>query len=117
MSGGSHDYAFTHVASMADILKRSPRSDRRAFGLHLERVAQAMHDVEWVDSDDYAPDGDVLSIKACLSEEMIMDVLYRNALNAKEELERALKEFMDYREQRTNCISSSDALSVFQNKS
>lgn len=78
MSGGSYDYAFGRVNDFADDLRRRveiervPRIDeydgtvipgmdpktvelRLAFCDHLEKVAEAMHAIEWVDSSDYGP--------------------------------------------------------------
>ena len=111
MSGGRYEYAFTHVENMAEVLKRDLRPDRRAFGLHLENIAEAMHAIEWVDSGDYAPDGDIEVIKACLSEDMIMDVLYKNALKAKKDLTSAIDEFKDRQRKRTKRIISENDLS------
>lgn len=52
MSGGSWGYAYEHVEAWADRCGRSPDPVRRAFANHLELVAAALHDIEWVDSDD-----------------------------------------------------------------
>lgn len=54
MSGGSYDYAYNKAEDMADSLCSKTNSPlRRAFGRHLNLVAKAMHDIEWVDSGDY----------------------------------------------------------------
>lgn len=66
MSGGSHDYAFRHVETFADAMRRSPDPLRRAFATHLVLVAKAMHDIEWVDSADYMPDDEYEAIRAVL---------------------------------------------------
>lgn len=67
MSGGSHDYAYRHVEEMADALCQADETPlRRAFAEHLRLVAQAMHDVEWVDSCDYGRTGDENAIRKVL---------------------------------------------------
>lgn len=66
MSGGSYDYAFHRVNDMAHQLAASPDVTRRAFAAHLLLVAEAMHDVEWVDSCDYAPGDEYDSIQAVI---------------------------------------------------
>lgn len=67
MSGGSYDYAYRRVEDMADRLAQSRNALRRAFAGHLYAVAKAMHDVEWVDSADYAPGAEGEAIEAVLS--------------------------------------------------
>ena len=72
MSGGSWNYVYRLVqdaaANMAD-----DRSDhhgtgtlRRAFAKHLTLVAEALHDIEWVDSFDDSPGDEVKAIRAAL---------------------------------------------------
>lgn len=66
MSGGSYNYAYSRVEDVADALRRSPDSLRRAFATHLELVAKAMHDIEWVDSHNYVPGDEDEAIRAAL---------------------------------------------------
>lgn len=40
---------------------------RRAFRAHLQLVAKALHDVEWVDSCDYGRGDEEPAIRACLA--------------------------------------------------
>ena len=69
MSGGSYDYAYIKVSDLADqIFKYSKDPLRIAFAKHLLKVAEAMHDIEWVDSGDYGEGRDVDAIKAALGE-------------------------------------------------
>lgn len=56
MSGGSYNYAYRKVNEMAESLNTTTPL-RKAFKSHLIKVAQAMQDIEWVDSCDYV-DGD-----------------------------------------------------------
>lgn len=68
MSGGSYNYAFGRVQDMADTLADSKIPLRRAFAKHLSDVAKAMHDIEWVDSDDYGPGDENAAIRKVLGE-------------------------------------------------
>lgn len=66
MSGGSHDYAYSRVESFAASMRRSHDPLRRALAAHLDLVAKAMHDIEWVDSNDAAPGDEHEAIRAVL---------------------------------------------------
>ena len=67
MSGGSYNYAYDKVLEMADSLERYSKDPLRlAFAKHLQKVATAMHDIEWVDSGDYGERDEEEAIKAVL---------------------------------------------------
>lgn len=66
MSGGSYDYAYARVENFAHELRATDNPLRRAFRSHLLLVAKAMHDIEWVDSCDYAPGDENEAIRAAL---------------------------------------------------
>jgi hypothetical protein len=68
MSGGSYDYAFGKVEDFIDSLKSRRNNSllRRAFITHLSKVSQAMRDIEWVDSCDYAKGDEDKAIRDCL---------------------------------------------------
>jgi hypothetical protein len=58
MSGGSYEYLYSRVQGFAeDCVVPVQTPLRRAFAAHLLKVAEAMHDVEWVDSGDYEEGG------------------------------------------------------------
>ena len=63
MSGGSMEYLHRRVRE-ASFDARTPI--RRAFKKHLELVAEALHDIEWVDSGDCAPGDEEAAIRAVL---------------------------------------------------
>ena len=65
MSGGSMDYLYSKVLHCADFPLDTP--ERIAFAAHLKLVAQALHDIEWVDSGDYGPGDENDAIQACLN--------------------------------------------------
>jgi hypothetical protein len=77
MSGGSYDYAFGRLndflyaleANMKDRDGREPLTEaqvqaRTKFVEHLKLVSEAMRDIEWVDSGDYAPGDELGAIEA-----------------------------------------------------
>lgn len=69
MSGGSYDYAYFKVQETAsEMRRRHPDSSLHlGFAAHLDKVAEAMRAVEWVDSFDSAPGDDVAAIRAVVS--------------------------------------------------
>lgn len=66
MSGGSWDYLYGNIENAACRLRRSECALRRAFGKHMELVASAMRDIEWVDSCDYGPGDERKAIEKAL---------------------------------------------------
>jgi len=68
MSGGSWDYIYFKIQEAADRLSHDETPLRRAFGQHMSLVAQAMHDIEWVDSNDKGKGADIKSMKKVLGD-------------------------------------------------
>ena len=81
MSGGSYDYAYSRLGyTAADVRVRAEDGLRcgtltpELHGLRirfvalLERCADALHDIEWVDSDDYGPGDEVAALRRALGE-------------------------------------------------
>lgn len=65
MSGGSYNYLYLRVEEVAtDPRVRNGGPVRRAFAKHLDKVAEAMRAIEWVDSCDSSDD--TKEILACL---------------------------------------------------
>lgn len=70
MSGGSYDYAYRDMDSfIRDLDRRANTPLRKAFVKHLAKVANAMHDIEWVDSGDYSEGDEDKSIAVCLGDD------------------------------------------------
>lgn len=88
MSGGSYNYVCWKIE---EIELRQTTPLRRAFQAHLKLVAKAMHDIEWVDSGDYAPGDEVKAIEACLSGGAVLEQLIKEAKIAHEELAKAIE--------------------------
>jgi hypothetical protein len=87
MSGGALNYVYTTVENAAgDILSRlhylgdtERRARYRAFAKHLDLIATALHDIEWVMSSDYGEDGADDAIAAVISEKRVLSMLLDDA--------------------------------------
>ena len=81
MSGGSWDYLYGKVSAAADRILAEELNEecwhppversylREQFANHLELVAQALHDIEWVDSGDCSPGSEIEAINKVLKKE------------------------------------------------
>lgn len=68
MSGGSYDYLYLRVEDAANqLVSYRTTPERQAFAAHLRLVAQALHDIEWVDSCDMGPGDEDPAIRAVIS--------------------------------------------------
>ena len=92
MSGGSYGYAYGKIEDLAgDIRPTSPL--RKAFKTHLHNVANACHDIEWVDSGDYGPGDEDEAIRACLGRDgpaLVLAEAVAEAVRVKAELDAAI---------------------------
>lgn len=91
MSGGSYDYVYRHIAAMAEVLKDASTPDRRAFASLLVDVAEALHDIEWVDSGDYSPGDENAAIERCLNKDIVLEQIIADAKVAAETLVDAIR--------------------------
>ena len=64
MSGGSWSYIGRQLRPVSDRLRLENSPLRRVLGRHMELVAEAMHQIEWVDSGDNSSPADTNAIKA-----------------------------------------------------
>ena len=75
---------------------RLDTNERKAFAKHLKLVANALHDIEWVDSCDNSPGSESAAIRACISSASILDAAVEHAILARsllsQEIDRATKE-------------------------
>src|SRR5687767_12504646 len=55
MSGGSWNYVFRTFEEVGERLLLCNQLSRRTLGSLVLRIAKALHDIEWVDSDDFGP--------------------------------------------------------------
>lgn len=91
MSGGSYDYLFRSMEDAADTLKRSPIAYRRAFSQLMFKCAEAMHDIEWVDSGDTSPGDDEEAIMKCINHVDVLKTVVKDAQNITKELEELIQ--------------------------
>lgn len=89
MSGGSYGYAYSRVANFADDLVLSTNL-RKAFHLHLYAIADAMHDIEWVDSGDYGPGTEDSNILKCISEDSVLESTITTIYDLRSTLEQLI---------------------------
>ena len=87
MSGGSFGYSFREVESMARFLLKCPQPYRKAFGRHLLDVAEAMHDVEYVESGDMSTGDEKEAIMKCITNRDVCDALLIDAQMMVDELQ------------------------------
>lgn len=80
MSGGSMNYLYSKIECDATFERNTP--ERQAFADHLQKVAQALHDIEWVDSGDYGPGDENEAICACLSDGATLGAAVNQSLAA-----------------------------------
>lgn len=87
MSGGSLNYAYSRVDEVAnEVRMRAETNLHRAFAAHLRKVATALHDLEWVLSDDYAPGDEIEAIKAVVTQKEEVEEAKRMATELMAEL-------------------------------
>jgi hypothetical protein len=91
MSGGSYDYCYTRVLDMAGSIRHKDKNPlRRAFAAHLRLVADAMHDIEWVDSGDYGEGDEEEGIRKVLASGAELAAAIQMAEDARRALDAAL---------------------------
>jgi hypothetical protein len=66
MSGGTMGFLYLRIAAGLQFARNTP--ERRAFAEHLEKIAKALHDIEWVDSGDWVKGRENAAIQACLGD-------------------------------------------------
>jgi hypothetical protein len=92
MSGGSLDYAYAHVSDAASAIRtrRANSPLHMAFAAHLDLVAQALRDLEWVLSGDTVAGGEVGAIRAVVSHSEEIGAAIRQAERAQTALASAI---------------------------
>lgn len=92
MSGGSWDYFYGKIRDAGErLIYKSECPARVAFGKHLLLVSEAMHDIEWVDSSDYAHGDELEAIRKCISPASEIDAAVAAANKALEQLTVAIE--------------------------
>lgn len=67
MSGGQYEYIYQRIAEINICTNGTSSFKRVVFQQLLQLVAEAMHDIEWVDSGDYSEGDEARAIDACLN--------------------------------------------------
>ena len=80
MSGASMNYLYSKLLHDSDFEQNTP--ERKAFAKHIALVAQALHDIERVDSGDYGPGDEVAAINACLGRPVAYKYIYEYGTTA-----------------------------------
>lgn len=88
MSGGSMDYLYSKVQ---DANFSEDTVLRRAFRAHLNKVAEALHDIEWVDSCDYGKGDEEKAIRAVLGATATLEQALMDAKKVKAELDSEIQ--------------------------
>lgn len=92
MSGGSWDYLCYKMQDAAHRLMRKEECTyRRAFGELMNKCADAMHDIEWVDSSDKSEGDDEVSIMKCITHSDVLKTLVEEAQETSKELNRLIE--------------------------
>ena len=94
MSGGSLDYLYSKLEHSLTDIPDNGNPLRKAFKKHLLLVSKALHDIEWVDSEDYKSGDEEAAIKACLPDyrQCVLQELLRDGDDLLEALKKALSE-------------------------
>lgn len=92
MSGGSLDYFFGRVTDVASDIRSRGRDNplHVAFADHLDKVAKALHDLEWVWSFDYSKGDEEEAIRAVIDPASELEAATAMARAVHEALGRAL---------------------------
>lgn len=93
MSGGSLNYVYAQVEDAAhSVAMRAQTPLHRAFAAHLMKVADALHDIEWLFSADYGPGQEVEAIRAVVTPASVLETATEHARAALSELQDAIKQ-------------------------
>jgi hypothetical protein len=82
------NYLYSRLEYDANFDTNTP--ERKAFRKHLQLVANALHDIEWVDSGDCGPGDENAAIRACLGSGAVLDAAVAQAHEALEALDAAV---------------------------
>ncbi len=98
MSGGSWDYFSYKLEDVASRLQSDIDPMRKAFGTHLQKCAEALHAIEWVDSSDWSKCDELHPIKTALGKDggaLVLQEVRKQAEEALKQLQTALANFPD----------------------
>lgn len=93
MSGGSMNYFYARLEEEANFLENTP--ERKAFARHLSLIAKALHDIEWVDSHDYARGDENEAILACIGQGAVLEAAIERAKYTLSELQAVVSQAVE----------------------
>lgn len=99
MSGGSWDYSYGGLKDLSVKLLLESDPKRKALGRLVEKVANAMHDIEWVDSGDYGPGNEIAAIDIALGKDrdkLVLAEMLVQAVKIRDELNVILEKCNDF---------------------
>lgn len=67
MSGGEWNYAYMRIDEIANKLLQEKNIKRKILGVLMQKLSKALHDIEWVDSEDYGKGDDTKEINEVLN--------------------------------------------------
>lgn len=88
MSGGALDYVYSRVEEAARTLRNSDDAVHKAFAKHLFKVANALHEAEWVLSDDSGPGDDHEAILAVITPRDVLASMIDDAEQTQAQLQK-----------------------------
>lgn len=89
MSGGSMNYLYSKIL---DAEFNCHTSERIAFKKHLQLIAYALHDIEWVDSGDYSAGDENEAIMRCISKSDVLASIREDVKDMLSEASKFLEE-------------------------
>jgi len=93
MSGGSWDYIYCKIEDVAARLKNEKCPHRRALAEKLFLIADALYQIEWVDSGDNSSPEDINAIKLALGDTTTaLGVMIQDAKDLVKELNILIKD-------------------------
>lgn len=92
MSGGHYEFVYHKFEEFARAMLKCKEPYRKAFGRHLLDVAEAAHDIEWVDSGDMSDGDEKEAIMKCINKRDVCDALVADAQMMVDELQAWIHE-------------------------
>jgi len=91
VSGGSWDYVYYKFEEVARRLTESREPLRRGLGKLVGEIAEALHDIEYLDSSDYGPGDDEKAIRKVLGPARALESVLAEAKEAQLALSKEIK--------------------------
>lgn len=90
MSGGSWGYFYFQLEEIAEKLAVEKCPHRKMFAAHLQKCANALRSIEWVDSGDYGAGAEIKDITKCFNTEPVSGVVAEHLMEHQKSVEKML---------------------------